>query len=94
MKSDIPDDLFVFPDSPSFGPNCSLLSSEADSFFFSSSIGEPNRPDSLTPNLFLLSSEADSVFYTDISPPDHFVDVNEKVQLDFDPDCCKREDYF
>ena len=47
MKSDIPDDLFVFPDSPSFGPNCSLLSSEADSFFFSSSIGEPNRPDSV-----------------------------------------------
>ena len=33
MKSDIPDDLFVFSDSPSFGPNCVLLSSEADSVF-------------------------------------------------------------
>ena len=29
MKSDIPDELFVFPDSDSLGPNCSLLSSEA-----------------------------------------------------------------
>ena len=67
MKSDTPDEFFVFPDSPSLGPNCVLLSSEADS----SSIGLPNRPDSdsLTPNLLLLSSEADSVFFTDIIPP-------------------------
>ena len=64
MKSDTPDELFVFPDFPS--------------------IGFPNRPDSLTPNLFLLSSEADSVFYTDISPPDHFVDVNEMYFSDDD----------
>jgi len=55
MKSDIPDELFVFPDSSS-----------------------------LTPNLFLLSSEADSFFYTDISPPDHFVAVNEMVFSDDD----------
>ena len=33
MKSDTPDDLFVFPDSPSLGPNCVLLSSDADSVF-------------------------------------------------------------
>ena len=33
MKSDTPDELFVFPDSPSLGPNCSLLSSEAHSVF-------------------------------------------------------------
>ena len=55
MKSDTPDHLFVFPDSPS-----------------------------LTPNLYLLSSEADSFFYTDISPPDHFVDVNEMYFSDDD----------
>ena len=41
MKSDIPDELFVFSDSPSLGPNCVLLSSEADS----SSIGLPNSLD-------------------------------------------------
>ena len=41
MKSDTPDELFVFPDSLSLGPNCVLLSSEADS----SSIGLPNSPD-------------------------------------------------
>ena len=64
MKSDTPDELFVFPDS-------------------SSSIGEPNR-NFLSPHLFLLSSEADSFFYTDISPPDHFVDVNEMVFSDDD----------
>ena len=34
MKSDTPDELFVFPDSPSLGSNCVLLSSEADSVFF------------------------------------------------------------
>ena len=33
MKSDTPDELFVFPDSPSLGPHCVLLSSEADSVF-------------------------------------------------------------
>ena len=55
MKSDTPDELFVFPD------------------FFS-----------LSPRLLLLSSEADSVFYTDISLPDHFVDVNEMVFSDDD----------
>ena len=33
MKSDTPDELFVFPDSPSLGLNCVLLSSEADSVF-------------------------------------------------------------
>ena len=53
MKSDTPDELFVFP----------------DSFLF-------------PPHLVLLSSEADFVFYTDISPPDHFVDVNEMVFSD------------
>ena len=63
MKSDTPDELFVFPDS--------------------SSIGEPNGK-FLSPHLVLLSSEADSVFYTDISPPDHFVDVNEMVFSDDD----------
>ena len=31
MKSDTPDELFVFPDSSSLGPNCVLLSSEAQS---------------------------------------------------------------
>ena len=33
MKSDTPDELFVFPDSSSLGSNCVLLSSEADSVF-------------------------------------------------------------
>ena len=33
MKSDIPDELFVFPDSHSLTPRLELLSSEADSVF-------------------------------------------------------------
>ena len=34
MKSDTPDELFVFPDLPSLTPNLILLSSEASSVFF------------------------------------------------------------
>ena len=34
MKSDTPDELFVFPDSDSLTPNLLLLSSDADSVFF------------------------------------------------------------
>ena len=51
MKSDTPDELFVFPDSDSLTPNLFLLSSEADSVFFSS-IGFPNRPDISPPFIF------------------------------------------
>ena len=57
MKSDTPDELFVFPDFSSLGPNCVLLSSEADSFFFSSSIGFPNRPDISLSDHFVNANE-------------------------------------
>ena len=48
MKSDTPDDLFVFSDSPSLGPNCVLLSSEADSVFSDHSVDCNEKVSKLT----------------------------------------------